>query len=143
MGFDEDLILGEKFELAVVKKIQTKYPKAYKIKGYNKEADIMIPETNKQIECKLDLKSRKTGNVAIEYAHRGKSSGIEVTESEWWALGFYHKDEFLWALVEIEKLKMMVSLVTKTFGGDGDVSSLYLIPTDEIVYTFRCKKFTK
>ena len=59
---------GENNERLVLKKVQVKYPKAYKVEGYCKDWDIFIPEKKIGIEVKSDRISHKTGNIAIEYS---------------------------------------------------------------------------
>ena len=81
MTFYQDLEFGENNERLVLKKVQVKYPKAYKVEGYCKEWDIFIPEKKIGIEVKSDRISHKTGNIAIEYSYGGEPSGIETTRA--------------------------------------------------------------
>ena len=81
MTFYQDLEFGENNERLVLKKVQVKYPKAYKVEGYCKEWDIYIPEKKIGIEVKSDRRSHETGNIAIECSYGGEPSGIEATKA--------------------------------------------------------------
>ena len=54
MTFSQDLEFGENNERLVLKKVQVKYPKAYKVEGYCKDWDIFIPEKKNQQKGKPD-----------------------------------------------------------------------------------------
>jgi len=98
MTFYQDLEFGENNERLVLKKVQVKYPKAYKVEGYCKDWDIYIPEKKIGIEVKSDRSSHKTGNVVIECAYGGKPSGIETTKASWWV--YVTKCHLYWILTE-------------------------------------------
>lgn len=40
----------------------------------------------KKIEVKMDFQTHRTGNFFIEYEYRGRPSGIETTEADYWCL---------------------------------------------------------
>jgi len=54
--------------------------------------------SNTTVEVKLDFGTYRTGNFYIEYASRGKPSGVSTTEADYWVLiaasekGCRHKD---------------------------------------------------
>ena len=60
MQFDEALQVGEDVEYMILKQIQNKYPRAYKVEGKHSEYDLYIPELRKSIEVKRDEKSKCT-----------------------------------------------------------------------------------
>ena len=98
MTFYQDLEFGENNERLVLKKVQVKYPKAYKVEGYCKEWDIYIPEKKIGIEVKSDRRSHETGNIAIECAYGGEPSGIEATRAAWWV--YITRCHLYWILTE-------------------------------------------
>ena len=48
--------------------------------------DIWIPEINRAIEVKADLKSQQTGNVVIEIEMFGRPSGLLTTKADDWVI---------------------------------------------------------
>jgi hypothetical protein len=129
MTFYQDLEFGENNERLVLKKIQVKYPKAYKVEGYCKEWDIYIPEKGIGIEVKSDRVSYKTGNVAIECSYGGEPSGIEATKAAWWV--YVTKCHLYW--IRTEKIKKCIEdndlkpIDFSPIGGDYKPKALYLI----------------
>ena len=129
MSFHSDLAFGEENELFILKKVQFKYPKAYKVEGYCKEWDIFIPEKEVGIEVKSDRASHKTGNVVIEDSYGGKPSGIETTKAAWWV--YITKCNLYW--IKPEHIKDCIkdnsieSIEFPPIQGDYKVKSLYLI----------------
>lgn len=83
--FDNDLARGEKVENDVLKIIQKKYPKAYKIEGYCKEYDLYVPDVG-GIEVKYDEMSQQTGNIVIEIEMFGKPSALMSTKAYRWII---------------------------------------------------------
>lgn len=103
------------------------------LEGESHLADIL---KNKKIEVKTDYGVGDTGNLVVEYASRGKKSGISTTQADYWAFVFagdYSKDIIV--MVKTERLKNLLSkdrfkIVT---GGDKGTSKLYLIPKEELL----------
>jgi hypothetical protein len=137
MSWDNCLAFGEKGERLVLKKVQLKYPKAYKIEGFCKEWDIFVPEKGIGIEVKNDRASHRTGNVVIEDSYGGRPSGIETTKATWWA--YITKCHLYW--ITPDKIKECIkdnnikSRVIKPEdiygGGEYKEKSLYLIKEKE------------
>ena len=94
---------------------------------------------NKTIEVKNDLKAIKTGNLFIEYMSRGKKSGIDKTEADFWC--FLVGDVFI--LLATKKLKELVEPLKGTsaerLGGDNDTSVGVLLPLIELLSLGRKK----
>ena len=94
-----------------------------------------------KIEVKTERDTwKKTGNVALELACRGKLSGLNTTKAEWWAQILTIKGEIKAILLfPIEKLKKIVKKSVfeghgkMKMGGDGDESELALIPLKDLV----------
>jgi hypothetical protein len=82
----------------------------------------------------------KTGNIAIEYASRGKPSGIEVTEADHWAQALIVGNQpFCYLLFPTPVMRGMVRYYrenrpdTLMNGGDSYTSELVLMPLKEII----------
>lgn len=131
MSFEEDLKAGKEIEEYVLSIIQQKYPKAKIMEGYFKEYDIMIPEIDKTVEVKSDVKSLETGNYVIELAYDNKPSALSTTTADYWV--FYDSECLVW--ITPEKIwKAVKGLSIKQFVGNGDTKSknAYLCPKDYI-----------
>jgi hypothetical protein len=90
-----------------------------------------------KVEVKTDFLAHRTGNVAIEYASRGKLSGIATTEADYWAIvleGGYNKDFVIF--ISVSKLKEIARKYRKAgsevLGGDDNTSKIVLIPIKEL-----------
>ena len=90
-----------------------------------------------KVEVKSEIdKWVKSGNHFCEYQSRGKDSGISTTESKYWAVNFYKKTNFCFAVfVETEKLREMIknNKYRSVPGGDNNTSWGWLIPIKELV----------
>jgi len=127
LAFIEDLEVGHKIEKYVLKIIQKKYPKAKRMKGYFKEYDILIPEINKTVEVKSDVKSLYTGNYLVEVAFDGKPSALSTTKADYWV--FYDSECLVWITPD-NIWRAVSSFGLKEFIGKGDKKSkcAYLCP---------------
>ena len=131
MSFKEDLAAGREVEEYILKRIQEKYPQAKLMEGYFKEYDIMIPEINKTVEVKSDVKSLYTGNYVVEVAFDGKESALSTTTADWWV--FYDSECEVWIKPELI-WKSVKGLPMRNFVGKGDEKSktAYLCPNEYI-----------
>ena len=82
---------------------------------------------------------KKTGNIAIEIRHKGKPSGLSVTESDWWIHLLTYKDKVeIGFMFKVSRLKKMIKNKVKKdkvcmmYGGDNNESELVIIPIKEI-----------
>jgi hypothetical protein len=86
-----------------------------------------------KIEVKRDFAVSKTGNVAIEEAHRGKPSGIKTTEADTWAIvldGPEYEGEVK-ILISTERLRCLITKIKKYVrGGDDKRSTMRLLPVE-------------
>jgi len=81
-----------------------------------------------------------TENIAVEFASRGKKSGILVTEAEWWVTMLNKNDEIRAIVMiptnifkkRIKKLKEDGHIRT-TKGGDDKTSDLMLVPINKLL----------
>ena len=131
MSFKEDLKAGKEIEEYVLRIIQEKYPKAKIMEGYFKEYDIMIPEIDKTVEVKSDVKSLETGNYVVEVAFDGKPSALSTTTADYWV--FYDSECLVW--ISPEKIwKAVKGLSVQAVVGRGDTKSknAYLCPKEYI-----------
>ena len=115
--FDVDLKFGEKFEKSLAK---------------------MLSIDKVEIKTERDI-WKKTGNIAIELASRGKLSGLNTTEAEWWAQVLTIKGEIEGVL--IFPVKKLIKIVKKSvfkgegrmvMGGDDSDSQMALLPIKEL-----------
>lgn len=92
-------------------------------------ADIL---EHKTVEVKNDLKALQTGNLFIEFMSRGKKSGIDRTEADYWC--FAIGDVYI--LLSTEKLKELVEPLKGTkaerLGGDNNTSVGVLLPIKKL-----------
>lgn len=101
--------------------------------GQVKEKELAEALSNKTIEVKRDLATKRTGNVFIEYEYRGNPSGIARSEADYYA--FAIEDSFI--ILPTEKLKEVCRkyLGTKKDikGGDDLQSKGILLPLQELI----------
>ncbi len=136
MEFNESLQEGKITEKYVLKGIKKKYPKAYMVKGYCKEHDIVIPELAQTVEVKQDQKSNYTGNYVIEVFMFGKPSGLLSSTATYWV--FSDGEKLTWTTRDIIKDKILLEgykLVTFTGKGDTEPKKAYLVPKEAIEST--------
>ena len=141
-AFEQDLVVGIEQEERILKQIQSKYPKAYKIEGYCKEWDLFIPEKNFGIEVKSDKKSQETGNIVIEWEFNGKPSALQTTKAEYWII-FDGEDDVWIKPNRIEDCLIQNRLRYAEFTGRGDRHSkkAFLIKK-EVLYPYADKIIT-
>ena len=94
--------------------------------------------TGGSIECKRDFKAHKTKNVFVEYECRGKPSGIETTEAEYWVFIVGPHDNDLRAyLTTTERLRVLYQNALKSQnvrpGGDKMLSMGALVKGEDLV----------
>lgn len=95
-----------------------------------------IDEKTFTFEVKEDFQCGDTGNVAVEYSCRGKASGIETTQAEYYIYKIHLKDKIEYVMSSVEKLRD--SIANKQYfrtvnGGDYKSNSL--------CYLFKYKNF--
>ena len=119
--FDVDLEFGEKFEKSFAK---------------------ILSIGRVEVKTERDM-WKKTGNVAIELASRGKLSGLNTTKAEWWAQVLTTDGNIEGILMfPIEKLKKIVKhSIFKgngrmVMGGDEDTSEIALVPLGDLTNGF-------
>tara|TARA_R110000824_G_scaffold51522_1_gene143680 strand:+ start:202 stop:549 length:348 start_codon:yes stop_codon:yes gene_type:complete len=90
--------------------------------------------TNKKVEVKTDYQATHTGNVFIEYASRGKDSGITTSKADFYC--FVTSNENI-TFIEIEKLKNIcreyIGTNKDVKGGDNNTSQGILLPLIKLI----------
>jgi len=79
MGFDECLLIGQKFEKLAISILGEEIEENCTDYRYD-----FLTKNGVKHEVKADLKGNETGNIYIEYQYKGRKSGITKTESEYW-----------------------------------------------------------
>ena len=105
--------------------------------GQIREERIRDMFENKTIEVKSERSWwERTGNIAVEYEYKGKPSGIDKTESDYWFHTLEKKEgEFCSLVFPVPVLKRLVGKykATKTRQvGDGGNSKCVLLPLSEL-----------
>lgn len=115
--FDIDLKFGEKFEKSFAK---------------------ILSVGKVEVKTERDI-WKKTGNVAIELASRGKLSGLNTTQAEWWAQVLTIDGDIEGVLMfPVDKLKKIVKKSVfkgkgrMVMGGDDDTSEIALVPLEDL-----------
>jgi len=96
-----------------------------------------INGVNYTFEIKEDFLSGETGNFAIEFACRGKPSGIETTEADFYIYKLHRKEGIVYTLHSTSAIKRMIKN-KKYFriasGGDkGSNTQIYLFKYNDFV----------
>jgi hypothetical protein len=93
--------------------------------------------TNHTVEVKNDLMYKQTGNVAIEYSSRGKTSGITTSLAKYW---IYVLDDEIW-MVYTPDLRDVLNKCSyrRVSGGDDRTSELVLIPLNDFKKIFKLR----
>jgi hypothetical protein len=144
MGFDEDLKLGERAERFVVNQLREQYPSLRKVEGKNPDYDL-IDDNGYTFEVKLDIKSKETQNIGIEYKHRGKKTAISTSKACEWII-IYYNHEWRYIRAKTENLRAFLRSnwnYLEKIKGKGDKSSLVLIPTIEMETYFTYREIDK
>lgn len=110
--------------------LDLKYGKVFE----QKVADML---QHSKIEVKTERDMWKcTGNIAIEFMSRGKPSGIDTTEAEYWFHNLAIGEDIVMTLVF--PTKILKNYIAKTMpmqvkGGDNNTSRLHLLNLQDLV----------
>lgn len=123
----------EAYKHIVLKVLGTNTLKA----NYNSNYDLLLDD-NKTVEVKVDYRSLKTGNIAIEVANKqGNPSGISVSNSNYWLhialLNVYEDFEYTYGIYlwETEKLSAYIKF-NKNLKNVDYPNQIVLIPLSKI-----------
>lgn len=130
MGFKEDLKIGNEYEKKLINIVEFE---TYKImNGRFSFYDIEITKNNTIIkyEVKADRYTHKTNNIVIEYEYKNKPSGINISQSDYYAYFVINpnNDDDLYIIptndikeyIKNNKYKKII------YGGDNKVSKMYI-----------------
>lgn len=128
-NFKTDLITGEEGEDKVKSFLENN---GYRFIGKckNNKFDLLMEFNRSPVTFEIKTDSyRDTGNMAIEIESRGKSSGVSVTEADYFITLFKFNNE-LWH-IRTEDLKKMISennfFLKEGAGDKGSNTKFYLI----------------
>lgn len=134
MSFQNDLLLGKKYELMLLDYLDRKEYDEVELAPNKRfvEWDVKIKRGSLEAkyEVKSDRLSHKTGNLCIEYECSGHPSGINVTQADYYAYFVIHGSEQDLYLIPVDRLKAYIETANpkKMGGGDNYRSRFYLIP---------------
>ena len=117
--------------------------KFIKIEGDWKPFDYVCIEDGELIkrEMKSCRKGHLTGNLAIEFRHKGRPSGIETSQADYWDYLLVESGELYDIPVSVLKKEIsLFSFNTVVSGGDDYGSKMYLFNKD--VFKDYCVKVT-
>lgn len=130
-NFTKDLKDGHDAEQEVVKRLCG--PMGFQFHGSNDDNkhDLtmsLFDGPKFTVEVKNDLRSKETGNIAIEFRSRGKFSGINTTTAKFWVYK-YHDNRFRALNVEHLRKDLREGVWQTATGGDpGSNTQFFLIP---------------
>ena len=97
----------------------------------------MKSEKETTIEIKENIFCKISGNIAVECACRGKPSGIETTQSDYYLdVLHYDKKTRMYVILSVNKLKELIAsgAYDRVSGGDrGSDTKMYLIPKEDFI----------
>jgi len=105
--------------------------------GKNAAYDFSLIPPPVHVEVKSDYMAQKTGNVAVEVECRGKPSGLNVTEANWWVYRIHTEEDVINVLIDPSQLLMAIDLddtnpcpkLRMVEGGDnGSRTKMWLFP---------------
>lgn len=135
--FESDLELGHRAEEYILKRLQLIYPTMRRIEGRNVHYDL-IDDSGLTIEVKLDLRSKETEKIGIEFMHRGLPSGISISKAKRWIL-VYYCEGWGWSMIETDQLREFIKenySPSDRYIGEGDKSSLVFLKASDIKENF-------
>jgi|TARA_Y100000310_G_C20200502_1_gene586657 hypothetical protein len=150
--FEKDLPTGENGEQVVARTLY-EYKGWYPVKfNKTKEYDILMqPEGHDsdllKVEVKTDVYPHDTGNLLIERRNKGRQSGINTTEADYWAYLYPHHPACNLWLIETDKLKKLISeynfydnreegYIVEKWVGDNKDALCWLIPRSKYAIWF-------
>lgn len=147
--FKKDITVGEMGETIIVKDLESVGAQFISDNKDNK-FDILMetPKGPQKYEIKTDVfckPDRDTGNLFIEYECRGKTSGFEVTEAEWFVTLFpYLREAWYIKTDDLRELIKNNNFKTVQFSGDANSNTKgYLIKRNLFKESFTVRDIPK
>tara|TARA_B100000989_G_scaffold132376_3_gene98278 strand:+ start:11191 stop:11547 length:357 start_codon:yes stop_codon:yes gene_type:complete len=91
--------------------------------------------SEKKIEIKKDMLAKKTGNVFVEYMSRGKTSGIDRSEADYYCFVVENLIIFIPTNDLKEIIKPLKGTKRDVRGGDNNTSRGVLLPLTTLIPT--------
>jgi hypothetical protein len=141
--FENDLKVGQRAEEYVLEQLKSEHPGLKRVYGMSLHSDLE-DEDGYTVEVKYDIRSKDTGNVGIEYRHRGVLSAISVSKATEWVL-VYFLNGVGWVYTKVKTNDLRAFLRNnwkyfKKFKGSGDKSDLVLVATTLLAENFPYNK---
>lgn len=142
-NFKQDLKEGVNGESEIISFLISK-GLIYQHSNNDNKYDIKMLKNNKPItyEIKTDTwcnKYRDSGNIFVEFECRGKPSGIEVTQADWFVTFFKNLNQ-IW-FIKTNTIKHLIQTenfkITKQSGDVGSNTCGYLIPRNKYLNYFK------
>jgi len=139
-NFKKDLPIAIATEIEIAELLKKIYNATILAFEHTNKYDILVSINGKEytFEAKEDFTCERTGNVGIEYSCRGKPSGIEVSQADYYLYKLHTKDygiQFILHSTRILKRKIENKEYFRTVnGGDPGSNSLnYLFKYDVFI----------
>lgn len=93
---------------------------------------------NKKLEVKTDFRALETGNIFVEYQSRGKPSGLQTSQSDYYVF-ILSKDYFIFISTDVLKgvLREVYNERGYVMGGDSNTSHGVLVPVKRLIELVR------
>lgn len=93
---------------------------------------------NKKLEVKTDFRALETGNIFVEYQSRGKPSGLQTSQSDYYVF-ILSKDYFIFISTDVLKgvLREVYNERGYVMGGDSNTSRGVLVPVKRLIELVR------
>lgn len=101
-----------------------------------KEAEQLVEQALLKGEVKRDYKAGETGNIFLEFESRGKPSGLNTSEADYWIFVLsdeQFQDEVFVGIKASRLQRISDSISWETRGGDGNTSKGKLIPLTKLI----------
>jgi hypothetical protein len=138
--FKKDLPIARKTEQEVAKLLEKVYDAEIMHFGNTNKYDIFTVIKGKpyKFEVKEDFTCKKTGNVGLEFECRGKPSGIQTSEADYYIYKIHTKDDgihfYLFKTTTLKNMIMEKDYFRIVNGGDeGSNSMNYLFKYETFI----------
>ena len=133
MGFYVDRDFGEQYQHKLLDLIE--YDTYEMAHGDFKNYDLKIVHAKETIlfEVKADRKAASTKNIAIEFQYKGRPSGINATDADYFAYFIHGTQKYFLIPTSYLREAIVQQKYTRIVrGGDGMHSEMYLFPLSEL-----------
>lgn len=121
-NFKEDLVVAQENEAKIAEMLSNESGFICESGNDTSSHDISchLNDNFYKIECKEDFQVGRTGNVAVEIECRGKPSGIEISQSDFWVYTLHRDTKEVWIMTtaSLRKAIKHKKYFTKCEAGD-------------------------